>query len=347
MTAISNSEIATFDRCRRQWFLKYYLGAAPADEPPIGNAALGTRVHAAMEGLYGYGLDPLTTLHTLYALAIEASPEWKEELLKERDLSTPMVEGYVEWAAETGADAMLSVVAVEQDVEVPFPRLRGVSLKARMDQVVLNEETGALSFLDWKTAATFDRHEHLALDPQFKFYSVVQRLAKPAHVPLVDGGIVRTLRRVKRTAKSSPPYYQSDSFRYTPEELDAAEARITAICEQILNARAALDYVYDQHGGALEAVNGTQRLELYPSPVVHECRWQCPFVQLCPMMDDGSDWPGVIVGSGRYIQTDPYSYYRADPVKAVRAVLEGRYGDTAGRGTREQGSDDAADASHQ
>ena len=322
--AISNSEISTFDRCRRKWYLSYYLGAALAEPEICGNAILGTRVHAALEGMYGYDLDPQTVLGTLYAMAVDQFPDWRTELLAERELATVMVDGYVEWAAETGADAGLRVVAVEQDVQVPFPRLPGVALRARLDQVVLDEDTGLVSFLDWKTAANFDRHEILALDPQFKFYSVVQRLAKGPDAPQVDGGIIRTLRRVKRTAKSSPPYYQADSFRYTDTELDAAEARIASICMQILDARASLDYVYREGGGRLDLVNAVQRLELYPSPRLNECRWDCPFVSVCPMMDDGSDWPGAIVSSGRYVQTDPYAYYREDPVKAVRAVLEGR-----------------------
>jgi len=322
--AISNSEIATFDRCRRAWYLKYYLGAAPAEPDVVGNAILGTRVHAALEGMYGYDLDPQAVLGVLYAMAANQYPDWRTELLAERELATVMVDGYVDWVTETGADAGLRVVAVEQDVQVPFPRLPGVALRARLDQVVLNEDTGLVSFLDWKTAANFDRHEILALDPQFKFYSVTQRLAKGPDAPLVDGGIIRTLRRVKRTAKSSPPYYQADSFRYTDTELDAAELRIAAICGEIVRARQVLDATYQSYSGGLEAVDSVQRSLLYPSPRLNECRWDCPFVQVCPMMDDGSDWPSVIVGSGRYVQTDPYQYYRADPVKAVRAVLEGR-----------------------
>jgi len=324
MIAISNSEIATFDRCRRKWYTAYYLGAAPAEPDVVGNAILGTRVHAALEGMYGYDLDPQAVLGVLYAMAVDQFPDWRTELLAERELATIMVDGYVDWAAETGADAGLRVVAVEQDVQVPFPRQPGVVLRARLDQVVLNEDTGLVSFLDWKTAANFDRHEILALDPQFKFYSVIQRLAKGPDAPLVDGGIIRTLRRVKRTAKSNPPYYQADSFRYTDTELDAAEARITGICEQIIHARLVLDNTYEAWGGDLEMVNRVQREEVYPSPRLNECRWDCPFVSVCPMMDDGSDWPSAIVSSGRYVQTDPYQYYRADPVKAVRAVLEGR-----------------------
>jgi hypothetical protein len=39
------------------------------------------------------------------------------------------------------------------------------------------------------------------------------------------------------------------------------------------------------------------------------------------MMDDGSDWPGVLTRSGKFRQDDPYSYYREDPLRAVREVL--------------------------
>lgn len=326
LVAISNSEVATWDRCRRQWLLKYYMGMVPAEEVPVGNAPLGTRVHAALEGMYGYDLDPLQVLDVLYALAIEANPDYRTDLLAERETAMAMVSGYVEWVAETGADSGLRVVATEADVTVPLPArpgMQGVALRARMDQVGISEDTGLLSFLDWKTAATLDAHELLALNPQFKFYSVVQRLAVAARpgAPRVDGGIISTLRRVKRTGKSSPPYYQRDAFRYTEVELDAAQARIEKVCHEIMMARWQLDSVYQLQGGDLDAVNALQRSDLYPSPRPHECRWDCPFVQVCPMMDDGSDWPGALLSSGRYRQADPYSYYREDPLRAVRELL--------------------------
>lgn len=323
LVAISNSEVATWDRCRRQWYLKYYLGEVPADEIPVSNQALGVRVHAALEGFYGYELDPVAVLDVLYAMITEAYPDYRTDLLAERELAAIMVEGYLEWIEETGKDAGLTVVATERDIEVPFPKLRGVVLKARLDQVVFNEVTGLLSFLDHKTAPSFDQHEMLALNPQFKFYSIIQRMlvAGNPDAPRVSGGIINTLRRVKRTEKSKPPYYQRDSFRYDEETLDAAEARIFKICTEILDARVSLDYVYTEGGGLLEHVNGVQRVDLYPSPRPHECRWDCPFVQLCPMMDDGSDWPGVLTRSGKFRQDDPYSYYREDPLRAVREVL--------------------------
>ncbi len=324
--SISNSEIATFDRCRRKWFNRYYLGASPAEPEIVGNAILGTRVHTALEGMDGYGLDPLAVLAILYSQALEEHPDWQADVNAEWDMARTMVEGYIEWVAETGADAGLRTVAVEQEVTVPFPRLPGVTLRARLDRVVLDEETGLLSFLDNKTAATFEKHEHLETDPQFLFYAVVQKLAKTTDSPQVDGGIVRTLRRVKRTAKSSPPYYAADSFRYSPERIAAAELRIAAVCREIVAARHELDHVYRYYRGDLETVNRVQRYALYPSQAFGGCKsWECPFVTLCPMMDDGSDWPGVIRDSGRFAQRNPYQYNdeAADRINMVRTVLAG------------------------
>jgi hypothetical protein len=139
--------------------------------------------------------------------------------------------------------------------------------------------------------------------------------------PRVSGGIINTLRRVKRTEKSKPPYYMRDRFRYTDYELDAELVRIEEVVRQILMARWHLNTVYATSGGDIEAVNRVHRQVCRKVPRVHECRWDCPFVTLCPMMDDGSDWAGMLSGSGRFRQADPYSYYREDPLRAVRAAL--------------------------
>lgn len=321
MIPISNSEIAVADRCLRQWYLKYYLGFSPADEPPVSASKSGTRVHAALEGMYGYDLDPETVLGALYALSIDAQPDWREDLMREWELTTIMVRGYLEWVAETGIDAPLSLVSLERQVQVPFPLVPGVELRAKMDQAVYNEDTGILSFLDHKTAVNFDSHESLALNPQFKFYSVVQRLMAGTGGPVVAGGMINTLRRVKRTEKSRPPYYQRDVFRYSPEELNAAELRIAALARRMVAARQALDEAHAVSGGELMTVNAVQRSVAPPTPIVRDCKWSCPFVSLCPMMDDGSDWPGVLMRSGKYQQGNPYQYQVDDPLGAARAKL--------------------------
>lgn len=302
MITISNSEIQLWKRCKRQWYLRYYLGMRPAEEPATGPSQLGTRVHAALEAWYGYGVHPADALASVYVHEGHRHEDALLDLNAERELAMNMVAGYLEWVAETGADATLSVVATERDVQVPLPGVDGVSIRAKLDQVVLDDSSGMLSFLDHKTASNFDRHEYLVLDPQFRFYSMIQSLARRPGNPLVYGGTVNTLRRVKRTGNSKPPYYQRDFVSYGDSELLATLRGTQHTAREILGARYALDHGTWSLAELLQSV-------LQPSPRVHECRWDCPFVTLCPMMDDGSDWQGALLRSGRYAQADPYSYY--------------------------------------
>jgi hypothetical protein len=295
----------------------------PTDEPVTSNQLLGTRVHAALEGKYGLDLDPVMVLDAMYGLLVSEHPDDRIELLAEREMAVTMIEGYLEWVQGDGGDALIKVVATEQDLQVPLPGVPQAALRARLDTVVYDELDESLKFMDHKTAPSFDAHDLLALNPQFKTYSVMQRLAVAGNpdAPRVSGGIINTLRRVKRTEKSRPPYYMRDRFRYSDYELDAELVRIEEVVRQILMARWQLNTVYAASGGDIEAVNRVHRQVCRKVPRMHECRWDCPFVTLCPMMDDRSDWAGMLSGSGRFRQADPYSYYRDDPLRAVRAAL--------------------------
>lgn len=329
MITISNSEIGTWKRCPRQWYLTYYLGMVPADEPATGARQLGSRIHTALEGYYGYQLDPLAVFPMLYAIEARRRPEFEGDLFAEQETGEIMLSGYLEWLNETGADADFETVATETDLRVPLPGVDGVTLRARMDQVRRQLSTGWLSFEDYKTAASFEAHETLALSPQFKFYSLMQQLAAgleigqppPEGMPAVMGGTITTLRRVKRTEKSKPPYYQRDSFRYNPEQISATLLKVQRAARQIATARLRLDEAYAASGGDLGKINAFQREFLPPTEIPADCKWSCPHVQLCPMLDDGSDWPGALMSSGRYKQDDPYAYYRSDSLRAIREEL--------------------------
>ena len=324
MIQITNSELFMWQRCKRDWFLHYYLGYVPDAEEVTGSRILGIRIHAALEGYYGYGLDPLSVLHLLYKFEMEASPEYEGELITERDLASAMVEGYIEWLAETGADAGLTVIATEAEVVVPLPGVQpGVELRAKLDRVQLDESTGLLSFVDDKTAASFERHEILMLNPQFRFYSLVQKLAarEVPGAPRVLGGVVNTLRRVKRTEKAKPPFYQRDPFRYNEAMINATLLRVQGLVKQIMQARSHLDWIYTTGRGDMAMLDAFQLENLPPTVIETDCSWRCPFVTLCPMLDDGSDWVGSLVRSGHFRQENPSAYYDRDPLSRVRKVL--------------------------
>jgi hypothetical protein len=329
---LSQSEIATWARCPRKWLLEYYFGMVPADELPYGHRILGVRVHIALDGHYGWGMSPLAILQVLYAIEIREHPEFEQELKDEMALALIMVSGYLEWAEQEGADSDLQVVATETDLQVPLPGLPEVILRARMDQVVRQLSTGALKFLDHKTSASFSSHQALERNPQFRFYGLMQFLAAGHGVPVpgmelrpdrpvVLGGIINTLRRSRRSGASKPPYYARDEVRFSIEVLESTYTRTAQVAREIQHGRAVLDQAYAQ-GGELQRVNAIQRSAFRPNPIDGDCDWRCPAASgLCVAMDDGSDWPGILDGSGRFVRADPYARYSDDPLRSIREKI--------------------------
>lgn len=334
--AVSRTELSTWQRCPRQWLLKYYYGLVPAEVIPTGASAFGIRWHTAMECFYGYGKDLLKAIDAIYKDAIEQHPDFEAELRKDWDMAKIMAEGYLEWLAAEGKDADLKVVAAEQEVRVPLPGFEGlVDLRAKLDLVVLNLVTRLLSFLDHKTANDFKRGEIIEMDPQMAQYSLIQWLASGqsppvlgapvqlrGDVPLVNGGIVRTARRVKRTAKSKPPYYGQHEFRFDQEQMAATLASTQAVVQEILHARRIMDAQGAEIRATALAVQEGQLTACRPVKILHDCSWSCPFSSgLCQLMDAGTAWMEAIVGSGRYVQADPMAYYDRPDAARIAALI--------------------------
>lgn len=323
---ISGSEMATWKRCPRLWMIRYYYAMVPAEPAVTGNMQLGTRVHTALEALYGYDLDPLMVLAVIYAAEIEQHPDHETELRKEWDLANAMVGGYMEWALSEGKDADYRVVATEQEIRVPLPQVDGVDLRGQLDQIMMEISSGFLKFRDWKTADGFDMHSLVELNPQFRLYAVLMHLragTRPGEDPqgrqVPMGGLITTLRRCKRTERSKPPYYQTDPLNYNPEQLDATLIGAQQTCREIMSARAALDWAGPQD---MATFNRIQRGMLRPVPVTTDCKWRCEASRgLCVGMDDGSDWVGMLFRSGRWVQGDPYAHYDQRGMARLRGQI--------------------------
>ena len=304
MIQVSNSELRAFQWCLRHWWLAYYLGLAtlPENERPVGEAKLGTRVHLALEVWYGFGVDPLKALRKIYDLEREAHPaEFDvERLNKEQDLALIMVEGYMEWVAETGSDEGLQLISVEEDLIVPSG-IPGVEFRAKLDQRVLRTFDNARMFIDHKTTGNFDNTTvMMAMDPQMRFYALLDLLdAKRSGLqgPRVDGGIWNMLRRSKRTDRAKPPFYKREEIRFNLDELRSTWIKANSVAGRLAQIRQELD----KGPGAYD------HRHLVPPNPSRDCSWKCQFVSICPMFDDGSNVGAAV--RDQYIQHDPYSYY--------------------------------------
>src|SRR5580698_243316 len=121
MLTLSNSQLRSWQKCRRNWMLAWEYGYSPdpGRQSPAGVMHLGSAVHLALEAWYGYGIDPVKALIWSYGQDMADWPSDMDhtKLEKELELAIVMTEGYLAWAAAEGVDAGLTIVGCEVAVQ--------------------------------------------------------------------------------------------------------------------------------------------------------------------------------------------------------------------------------------
>lgn len=296
VTRISQSESSTFRECRRKWWLGTYRGLQSRQVRLTGPLALGTRLHNALELYYTADADLLET-HALLVqqdrdrLVLEGQLE--TDLDKEAELGRVMLDGYLEWLTETGADNNTEVISAEEVLSVPL--LDGaVEMVGKLDMRVRRELDGVRLFVDHKTAANIsDITKIAAISEQFLQYHLLENL-KEGEETRCDGGVYNILRKSKRTATAKGPFYHREEVRHNRLQLDSYWRRFHGIVRDILHTRAELD------------AGGDPMYWAYPTPT-KDCSWKCPFYSVCPLFDDGSAAEEML--DMYYTEGDPYARY--------------------------------------
>jgi hypothetical protein len=310
----SNSEMQAFKRCRRKWWFRYYLGLGVKREGPVGPRAIGTRVHACVAQYYNGQasvapafaiLEPLALHDMLVAEDVERCPDQEVDIRKEADLSRAMLEGYFEWLEETGADEGLEIIAAEQALESDVGIIRGdgsvqvVTIMGKLDLRV--RQDGVSAFLDHKTVQEFTTPTRtLHLDEQMLLY---HWLVEQTGGERVGGAIYNMIRKVKRTARSKPPFYERFTVQHAPAEVQSFYVRMTGTLRVMIGVRAELDEGSDP------------RLVVYPTPT-RNCSWDCDFYPVCPLIDRPDIGAGQTLIDQLYEVTDPYARYGTDVLES-------------------------------
>jgi hypothetical protein len=226
--------------------------------------------------------------------AVDDFPEQEKDIRKDADLEDAILTGYFEWLEETGADAGLRVVAAEQSVELPV-RVgdQVVELSAKLDLRARRVHDGADMFLDHKTVQEFTTPtKSLTLDEQLKLYAwLLQQVTGEK----VGGALYNMLRKSKRTARATPPFYERLSVTYSEQEIESFGTRLLGELEVMLNTRKRLD------------AGGNPLAVVYPSPN-RNCHWDCPFFAVCGLIDRPNDKPDQLIAT-LYEESDPYARY--------------------------------------
>jgi hypothetical protein len=321
---VSNSEIQTYKRCKRKWMLAFYKGLQKRSVRRTGHLEVGTKAHAALAAYYTPEGEPSTDPRdALERILVEAwtviegevqdevvlqslAPEFK----KDANLLRAMIEGYVQWLEETGSDEDLEVIAPEESLVLPFP-VRGetatpVFITGRLDVRMRRRSDGARLFMDHKTVGDFTSPGRwLHMNPQMRHYHLLEVMTSLRdrieagdgihyEVERTDGALYNMLRKVLRTERANPPFYQRLEVRHNKHDLAAYERQLRGIIQDMLLTQAQLDAGYDEQEVAYPTPNDT-------------CAWSCDFFAVCPMHDDGSRYQQMI--EDVYVTHDPYDRY--------------------------------------
>lgn len=295
---ISNSEIQTFKDCRRRWYFNYYRRLQSKQKRVTGPLALGSRVHAALDAHYANGDDLLEAYAALLEIDRQtAIEEWLdlEELDSEGDLGRIMLEGYQEWIKDEGIDAKLEMISTEE--ELTMPMFDGsVELRGKIDMRVRRLIDGVRMFRDFKTVGgSFAQYMKTAhLNEQILTYMVLEAYQNKEG-ERSEGGIFTLIKKVKRSAKATPPFYEQHEVRHNDFELRSFWLELHGEVADVMAVKRALD-AGDPH-----------QQVAYKRPS-DSCPWKCPFFAICPMADDGSAVEAAI--SELYEVGDPNARYQ-------------------------------------
>jgi hypothetical protein len=313
---VSNSELQTWKRCRRKWWLAWYRRLALRTEAFVGVRAVGDRIHRALERWYvpegASRVDPRDALERVivddWTRVVEAGhargitedqlAALAREFATSTNLERAMVEGYVQWLEETGADAELRVVASETPLAAPVDLEdgRGVTVIGKLDVRVRRTTDDVRLFLDHKTVGDLKSPAiTLPQNEQMLHYQLLEWLATEEGEARCDGALYNMLRRTQRTAKATPPFYDRVEVHHNRFELESYRRRLLATSRDVLDAIEALDAGRDH----LDVV--------YPSPR-GECKWDCDFFAVCNLLDDGSAGANDMV-TALYHEVDPRARY--------------------------------------
>lgn len=294
---LSNSELQTFKDCRRKWWFQYYRRLQPKYKDVTGALALGSRIHEALDQYYSKGV-PLLEAHANLVNAEKAAllEEFKDvaELEKEAELGHIMLDGYLQWVEENGIDAELEMVSTEEQITAPL--FNGeVELTGKLDMRVRRKADGVRMFRDFKTVGgSLGDFANLApMNEQILTYMLLES-TKENEENRSDGGIFTMLKKVRRSANARPPFYDQIEVRHNIFTLRSFWDRIHGTIADLMRVRKALD---EGESPAFHA---------YPRPS-RDCKWKCPFFNVCTLTDDGSAAEQAI--EELFVEADPYGYY--------------------------------------
>jgi len=296
---LTSSELSSWQHCHRCWWITYYrqLRAIREDRSVLRT---GTLYHRGLEAYYRGAEHPLDWVKRKSLKLIEENEGLADKIAEEAHLAGIMLDGYMQWLEETGADADLEFYATEAALEVALGD-SGFTLRGKLDARARHRSNGARVFVEHKSVQSLkDLPKTAQTNPQFLNYELLEfedLRANGAEGERADGTLLNMGRKVKRTARAKPPFYGRHEVHHSLEELRSHWRHIVTVGREIEAARARLDAGESHH------------FVVPPSPG-SSSTWRHHEICWSGMFDDGSDIEGYL--AAMYEQHDPMSRYDDD-----------------------------------
>lgn len=287
---VSYSELDTFRQCPLKHHLAYRMRYTkpPRDDGPL---AKGKLYHTVMEGHFraikeiqdkigGAGRIPeqdhkkvLDAIRKNVVLPLLIDPKTADPFSEVHDLILWMYDGYV---AKWGINPEWRIVAIEHQIVTPLRDQRGrrsrYHLKAKLDLIVRDRETGQLWVVDHKSGANLPTQMDLEIDDQFGLYTWAMRE--------MGRKIQGTIHMANRTQRNKS---------FMPLDTRLAKTYMNRGDKELTNL--ALDAYYAARAAYPPKSGEAPR---YSAPDPRSCGWKCDFKEPHLMMRTGRDMDEVL-----------------------------------------------------
>lgn len=279
------SDIKTWKRCGRKTWLGVFRNLGPITVRP-NKSHIGTACHAGLSAYYLEG-DPIAAIDNQMEiwkseLGIVPTEDWTDVT----GLAKIMVDGYIDWVETTGIDAGMSFTGIEKRTEKFVGTFHGYDVFVTGEtDFQATDDLGIEYLFDTKTVDRFEDDPVFQINDQLQTYDWLNDHK-------FDQAIHNRLRRVKRSARSKPPYYERIPVHFTAIQRANFELQLKGTIDAMVRA-----YV--------EMEQGKSHFEAAPPNPTRDCSWDCPFVSICPNFNLGDDVESIIAFS--YKEKKPYA----------------------------------------
>jgi hypothetical protein len=280
---LTNSQIETYQRCRRQHWWEYVHRLVPNELPnPLKASELGTRVHKFCERYYSgeKSSDLIEELQSSIDAIANVTPD--SDAHKAAIIVLSVFEGYIDWLADTGADQGIGVIAAESVHTRTMPEFPDVIFAGTID--LETEE----SIVDLKTCKVPFNTKIKTLRRSRQLVGYAWLLEPKRYVNQMK---FRIMKQSTRSERTEGPYYTEETLPITRARLRNHEVHLRELVPQI----------QEQY---------TRTTLPAPTPAEH-CSWICPFYLVCDAADQGEDYEQLIKDD--FHQGDPDERYHEDP----------------------------------